>query len=255
MESSAPTLWEWPEKPNRLEKLKQTWFPGCHASIGGSYADAGISNISLAWMISQLEDNDLDSKGNGILYFNDTYLDHVQDSNLAFYNRQTPKDVRPWGFGKLYDSSDVTGLVSAFTSLAPIVRTPGQYTEVSDATGLGGKKPLNRAEERIHRCVRVRIDGGGFGQEEHGHGYETMSAKLLDLAKHAIGLTGIYKPAALKDYTCVETAMVKAEKDHTAVESGVVWKAKGGVGMNLPEDTLGRTEIRLLKRSLENAKL
>lgn len=46
-----PTLWEWPDSTNSLKTLKQFWFPGTHSNIGGSYADAGISNITLAWMI------------------------------------------------------------------------------------------------------------------------------------------------------------------------------------------------------------
>lgn len=215
----TPTLWEWPEKPNRLQKLKQVWFPGCHSNIGGSYPDAGISNISLAWMISQLEDND-----KGILSFNPDYLDWVQDSNIAYYNKQTPKEVRPWGFGKLYNSSEVTDIKTLAISLLPIVRTPGAYTEVDPQSGLGGKIPLKQPNEFVHRCVRVRIDGGGLGEEEHG----------------------VYKPEALKDYTIVESPQVKAEKDHSAVSSGVVWQAKDG--RSLPEDTLGATEIRLLKR-------
>lgn len=200
-------------------------------------------------MISQLEDNDLNDKGHGILYFNSTYLDWVQDSNLAFYNRQTPKEIRPWGYGKLYDSSDVTSLVTFATSLAPIVRTPGAYTEVSSESGTPGEQPLDRTEEHIHRCVRVRIDGGGVGQEEHGN--STKTSMLFDLAKKSFGLTGVYDPPALRGYACVETVEVKMEADHTAVESGAVWKAKGGKGKDLPEDTLGRTEIRLLKRSID----
>jgi hypothetical protein len=239
----TPTLWEWPDKPNRLQKLKQTWFPGCHSNIGGSYPDAGISNISLAWMISQLEDND-----NGILSFSPSYLDWVQDDNIAWYNKQAPKQVRPWGFGKLYNSSEVTSLTTFATSLLPIVRSPGEYTEVSDKTGNASKTPLNRPEEYIHRCVRVRIDGGGLGQEEHGD--KTKTNKLLDLAKKTLHLTGVYQPDALKDYVCVESPQVKSEKDHSAVSSGVVWRAKDGSGRELPEDTLGATEIRLMKRSV-----
>lgn len=191
-------------------------------------------------MISQLEDND-----KGILSFNPDYLDWVQDSNIAYYNKQTPKEVRPWGFGKLYNSSEVTDIKTLAISLLPIVRTPGAYTEVDPQSGLGGKIPLKQPNEFVHRCVRVRIDGGGLGEEEHGDKTKTTN-KLIDLAKKKFHLTGVYKPEALKDYTIVESPQVKAEKDHSAVSSGVVWQAKDG--RSLPEDTLGATEIRLLKR-------
>jgi hypothetical protein len=203
-------------------------------------------------MISQLEENDIGENGKGILSFDPHYLDWVQDNNTAFYNQQVPKQLRPWGFGKLYNSSEVTSLTSLATSLLPIVRTPGYYTEVSDQTGTAGDKQLNRPGECIHRCVRVRIDGGGLGQEEHSD--QTKTNKLFDLAKKALHLTGVYNPEALKDFQCVESPQVKTETDHSAVSSGVVWRAKDGSGRELPEDTLGATEIRLLRRSINNAR-
>lgn len=53
----TPTLWEQSDpcthalsgfdQCHQLLTLKQTWFPGVHSNIGGSYVDAGISNISL----------------------------------------------------------------------------------------------------------------------------------------------------------------------------------------------------------------
>jgi len=44
---------------------------------------------------------------------------------------------------------------------------------------------------------------------------------------------------------------VRVETDHGKQKVGdVVWKAKDG-GDNLPEDTLGKTEIRLFESSLQ----
>ena len=65
----SPTLWEQPDAPNVLKVLKQCWFPGVHSNVGGWYPDAGQANISLAWMVSQLEDTD-----GGILTFDPDYL-------------------------------------------------------------------------------------------------------------------------------------------------------------------------------------
>jgi len=48
-------------------------------------------------MISQLEDTD--SGHGGILTFNPDYLDWVQTQDLQ-------KTHRPWGLGRLYDSSN-----------------------------------------------------------------------------------------------------------------------------------------------------
>jgi|ERR1700733_90559 len=38
------------------QTFRQTWFTGCHSDIGGSYADADLSNLSLRWMIEQAQE-------------------------------------------------------------------------------------------------------------------------------------------------------------------------------------------------------
>lgn len=52
-----PRIYEEPGDLNANgQTLKQRWFPGVHCDIGGSYqqSESGISNRSLAWMISEL---------------------------------------------------------------------------------------------------------------------------------------------------------------------------------------------------------
>jgi uncharacterized protein (DUF2235 family) len=44
-----PTLWY--EKPKENQLVSQTWFPGVHSDIGGGYADSGLSDITLQWMM------------------------------------------------------------------------------------------------------------------------------------------------------------------------------------------------------------
>jgi len=48
-----PTLW------NEREGIKQVWFAGVHADIGGGYEHHGLSDIALEWMINEV--NDLDA--------------------------------------------------------------------------------------------------------------------------------------------------------------------------------------------------
>lgn len=38
------------------QTFRQVWFTGCHSDIGGSYADASLSNLTLRWMIDQAQD-------------------------------------------------------------------------------------------------------------------------------------------------------------------------------------------------------
>lgn len=44
--SFKPSLWE--RLPGNRTNLKQVWFPGSHATIGGGWYDQQIANITLA---------------------------------------------------------------------------------------------------------------------------------------------------------------------------------------------------------------
>jgi uncharacterized protein (DUF2235 family) len=44
-----PNLWT--EPAARGQSIVQVWFSGVHADVGGSYAEAGLSNIALRWML------------------------------------------------------------------------------------------------------------------------------------------------------------------------------------------------------------
>ena len=49
-----PNLWEEKEDINELDQLiKQVWFTGVHSDIGGSYKEAGLSNIALRWIVDE----------------------------------------------------------------------------------------------------------------------------------------------------------------------------------------------------------
>ncbi|WP_433561930.1 DUF2235 domain-containing protein [Nocardia sp. CA-151230] len=55
----SPCLWEIPadqrELYDRPDRVKQVWFEGVHSDIGGGYADCGLSDITLRWMIAEAE--------------------------------------------------------------------------------------------------------------------------------------------------------------------------------------------------------
>lgn len=50
-----PTLWTTPKTPVPGQTLEQVWFPGGHSDVGGGYAESGLSDITLAWMMSKAE--------------------------------------------------------------------------------------------------------------------------------------------------------------------------------------------------------
>ncbi|KAE8450906.1 hypothetical protein EG329_005346 [Mollisiaceae sp. DMI_Dod_QoI] len=254
----SPTVWERPDSPTMLKKLKQCWFPGSHSNIGGGYEDASASVLSLAWMVSQLEDN------GKILSFNQKYLEFVQDLSIKYYvDNKLP--VRPWGFGTLYDSAIITNPESLVEGINPINRTPGRYHEVDLKTGKPGNTPLIDTRECIHRCVRQRIEGGGPGIQVRATFYSflyklfgswfsfftkawtttSLGDKFLLLGKQALGLhphmveeTKSYTPKALSNYTLA---------DDRTKGTGVTYQAHDKE-KNLLEDELGSMEIHLLKR-------
>jgi hypothetical protein len=81
---------------------------------------------------------------------------------------------------------------------------------------------------------------------------------IFNLVKAQVGINAqvkkelpSYVSPALANYELEQAPSVKVEVDHSSAgSSGVYWKGKDGLG-DLPEDTLGATEIRLLKRSVE----
>lgn len=92
----APAIWEKPEG-NRTT-LRQVWFPGVHSNVGGGYDDQQLANITLAWMMSQLEP---------FLDMRDDYLFEQDEENERWYKKDGQRE-RPWSFGEIYNS--LTGL-------------------------------------------------------------------------------------------------------------------------------------------------
>ena len=84
----TPSLWQHPV-PDSVQTVQQMWFAGVHSNVGGGYADAGLSDITLQWM-----------------------LEHVQRHGLCLNTDYVMRRVDPNVFGELRDS------------LSPIYRTP-----------------------------------------------------------------------------------------------------------------------------------
>ena len=45
----------WVEDPEDAERIRQVWFPGMHADVGGGYPKHGLSLLALDWMIEELQ--------------------------------------------------------------------------------------------------------------------------------------------------------------------------------------------------------
>ncbi|MCJ1476364.1 hypothetical protein MMC13_005030 [Lambiella insularis] len=154
-----PTVWE--KGRNNKTTLRQVWFPGVHSNVGGGYDDQEVANITLAWMIAQLEP---------FLEFNEGYIREQYKDNRSYY-LQSNQDVRPWSFGEIYNSSKGLYMIGGTTT-----RTPGAYTRMDSQTGRPTSKPLRDTNEYIHPSVRARTELGGPGVEDRG----IYDSKALD---------------------------------------------------------------------------
>ncbi|KAF2154064.1 hypothetical protein K461DRAFT_327229 [Myriangium duriaei CBS 260.36] len=148
--SFSPAVWEL-EPRNTTTRLRQVWFPGVHANIGGGYPDQALANITLAWMASQVAPMlDLD-------------LDHIldeQDATDAYYEKDNQRP-RPWSFGKIYNSIKGVWMAGGAST-----RTPGRYMRVSPKSAAPTDSPLRNTHEYIHASVRARWKLGGPGYDD-----------------------------------------------------------------------------------------
>ena len=193
--SYAPTIWEKPEGQKWPIVLKQCWFPGVHSDVGGSYPDTDLANVTLCWMVSQLDP---------FIEFEHDYvwrqvrLGIEQDEKKASASGAVPPTPRLWGNGKIHNS------MSFFFRLGGSkIRTPMEYREPKRASEhgtlwwiikrcayhltlhLGGREKvtprLRHTNETIHSSVRIRMGKNGLGYDDKGR----------------------YDSAALKDWTMV----------------------------------------------------
>ena len=171
-EPYSPTLWESPSKDSPLKLLKQCWFPGTHSSVGGGYSDTSISDITLAWLVTQLSRH---------LTFDSEYILRQQKQNEQFYvDHKVP--VAPWAMGMIQRSD--TGTLN--TVLGRQSRTPGQYCVIDPMNGKATEKKLTNTCEFIHPCVRYRIQQKG--------------PALVESAKSKSDNSSHYEPKALLDW-------------------------------------------------------
>ncbi|GAM87965.1 hypothetical protein ANO11243_059940 [Dothideomycetidae sp. 11243] len=149
----SPALWEL-SPSNTTTRLRQVWFPGVHANIGGGYPDQQLANITLAWMMSQLRD---------LLELDQDYVLDEQDATDTYYERVANTRPRPWSFGEIYNSLKGIWAIGGTSA-----RTPGLYKAVRPGSGIPTDVPLRHTNEYIHASVRTRLRLGGPGMADKG---------------------------------------------------------------------------------------
>ena len=158
----SPAVWEKPA--GNSTNLRQVWFPGVHSNVGGGYPDQQISNITLAWMMSQLEP---------FMEFDLEYILDCSDETRLHY-KETNQKQRQWSFGKIYNSLNGIYMLDGSTT-----RTPGMYCRVDPSSGRTTSKPLRQTNEYVHPSARSRLELEGPGKDDRG----TYEGKALDAYK------------------------------------------------------------------------
>ena len=99
-----PKVWT-ETSDDKPQKFDQVWFAGAHSNVGGGYPRAGLSNVTLHWMMVRAKDC-------GILFKPDVMDEVERDANvfgrlydardgLALYYRYSPRDIQKLCNGRL----------------------------------------------------------------------------------------------------------------------------------------------------------
>jgi uncharacterized protein (DUF2235 family) len=283
--SFSPTIWDWPHvEPNDLRVLKQCWFPGVHSDIGGSYDDTALANLTLAWMVSQLDP---------ILTINHDYIidwiKPLQKDDIRLVGRHQTIDKkgrmatvqntvphpRPWGLGKIHNSMSFL-----FRFGGSRIRTPGEYREQALASQHGvlfwmlwkifhhvaepfedkhhALPRLMKTNETMHSSVRIRMGKNGLGYNDKGkydsqalqgwvmHGMETNPD--TPIAINAPGQVGKMKNVVWKKKIFPEK-LEKAPSPDGLNKGKVLIEQKAGktATIELEEEPLGDFERQILQ--------
>jgi hypothetical protein len=164
----SPTLWENNDRGDT--RLKQVWFSGVHSDIGGGYDDTGASDISLAWMMSQLSP---------WIEFNEDYL--MEQVRLNRESYKNGKKTWTWGLGPLNNSMQFPTSLAGGTT-----RTPDNYYVTDYASGKPTAAFLKNTNEHVHASVRSRVLLGGKSYDGKDYFSEALADWKLE-NEHATG--------------------------------------------------------------------
>lgn len=127
----TPTLWQ--VSPKAVEDgsqiSEQVWFAGVHSNVGGGYADSGLSDIALQWMI-----------------------DKARNTGLEF-DQDALQNIRPETGGELRNSAS-----GIFRLMRKLVRTinSGVAYSVDEETGKRLQQNVVRNESIHYTCMQRR---------------------------------------------------------------------------------------------------
>jgi uncharacterized protein (DUF2235 family) len=90
----GPALWEISEKAINASDpqiCEQVWFPGVHSNVGGGYADSGLSDSALLWMINKAAATELEFDKNYIETIKADSCGELRKSTAGIYSITSQK--------------------------------------------------------------------------------------------------------------------------------------------------------------------
>jgi uncharacterized protein (DUF2235 family) len=89
----APALWTVREKDvqkDAHQRIEQRWFAGVHSNVGGGYADCGLSDLTLKWMLERAQECGLEIKPGVLEGLKCDCAGKLEDSMTTFYRAFGP---------------------------------------------------------------------------------------------------------------------------------------------------------------------
>jgi uncharacterized protein (DUF2235 family) len=134
----VPTFWTIPKGRQPKGHVEQTWFAGAHANIGGGYAESGLSDQALVWMIARVQ----------------------ALTGLEFDVAAVRSNTKPNIAGSVVDSTEGWPVDHAFPHyrkvLSPVAIRHGYFTNSQNPA----EEHIN---EKVHWSVIAKRRGGAAG--------------------------------------------------------------------------------------------
>jgi uncharacterized protein (DUF2235 family) len=143
-----PALWQG-EKPAATERAVQCWFPGVHSNVGGGYADAGLADRALLWMIRRAE-----------------------EAGLRTNQRYIEKRIDPNWFGELRDSMNwfYRSCLAGCPANRPIkTGALGEHLHFSVLRRWSSASSPDRMPANVEAALKANIDVWENAKEERFH--------------------------------------------------------------------------------------
>lgn len=91
-QSFSPTLWS---NETAHTDMKQIWFPGVHADVGGGYGQSALSDGALQWMMEEAQACELAFRTDTMAQLHPDYLGYLHDSVTGVFKslKTRPRNV------------------------------------------------------------------------------------------------------------------------------------------------------------------